>query len=212
MSKHKSTTRKSWPAILVFVCALGAARVVRAESASPFPPDSPEAAAVQPTADAREADPDSFRHRIGLQIGGSSYFQIAYRYRLIGGLYVDTGVFALNAGADGSIGGLFDLEVMHPWSLYVGAGVGFGAAFGETTPKGCNDQTTDCPVVHGSVGTVYSYTRVGVAFRFGRGSRHIVGADVGIWRGHSVEETENEVTGRSSFVSPMAGVSYHWAF
>ncbi len=211
MSQHKSTTRKSWPAILVFVCALGAETVARAESTSPFPSDSPQAAAILPTAPT-EVDPDSLRHRIGVQIGGSSYFQIAYRYRLLGGLYVDTGFFALNAGADGSIGGVFDLEVVHPWSLYVGAGVGFTAAFGATTPKGCDAQTTDCPVVHGSFVAAYSYARVGTAFRFGRSSRHIVGVDVGVWRGQSVEEIEHEVTGRNSFQFPMAGVSYHWAF
>jgi hypothetical protein len=212
MSQHKSTTRKSWPAILVFVCALSAAKIARAESTSPFPADSPRAAAVQPTAEACEIDPDSLRHRIGLQIGGSSYFQIAYRYRLFGGLYVDTGFFALNGGADGSIGGVFDLVIVHPWSLYAGAGVGFTDAFGATTPKGCDAQTTDCPVVHGSFIATYSYARVGTAFRFGQSSRHIVGADVGVWRGQSIEEIEHEVTGRDSFLFPMAGVSYHWAF
>jgi len=143
---------------------------------------------------------------------GASYFQIAYRFRLFGGVYLDSGFFAMSGGLDGSIGGLVDVPIAHPWSIYLGAGVGLAGAFGEGDPDGCDPKTTDCPLVHQSSTATYAYARVGAALRFGATARNIVGVDVGAWRGQREEEVEQVVTRRSKFLSPMAGVSYHYAF
>jgi hypothetical protein len=211
MHARKTTTSKSCAAVLGVLCLLRAERLAMAETTSPFPPDTPPALA-QPSAEPREIDVDSLRHRIGVQIGGSSYFQVAYRYRLFGGVFLDTGLFILNAGGDGSVGAVADVPIVKPFSVYAGAGVGFAIAVGATTPKGCDSKTTDCPLVNGSYGGTYVYVRLGTAVRFGRGSRHIVGVDGGLWRGWREEEIDRQVTSRSEYVSPMVGVSYHYAF
>jgi hypothetical protein len=209
MRTDKTTTRKSWAAMLALLSVLGADRVVLADTLSAFPPDSPP---PPPAPTKPEVDGYELRHRMGIQIGGSSYFQIAYRYRVLGGLYLDTGLFALNAGANGSIGAVVDVPIVRPVSVYVGAGAGFALAFGATTPKGCDSSTTDCPVVSGSSGGGYTYARVGTAVRFGRTARHVVGLDVAIWRGQSEEEIDGQVTERNKYLMLVPGLSYHWAF
>jgi opacity protein-like surface antigen len=125
---------------------------------------------------------------------------------------LDTGLFALNAGADGSIGAVVDVPIVRPVSVYAGAGAGFALAVGATTPKGCDSSTTDCPVVPGSYGGGYTYARIGTAVRFGRTARHVVGLDVAIWRGQNEEEIDRQVTEKKTYLMIVPGVSYHWAF
>jgi hypothetical protein len=209
MRADKTTTRKSWAAMLALLSVLGADRVALADTASAFPPDSPP----PPPAPAKpDVDGDEPRHRMGLQIGGSSYFQIAYRYRVVGGLYLDTGLFVLNGGADGSIGAVVDVPIVRPVSVYAGAGAGFAMAFGATTSKSCDSSTTNCPVVPGSYGGGYTYARLGTAVRFGRTARHVVGLEVAIWRGQSEEEIDGQVTEEKRYLMLVPGLSYHWAF
>jgi hypothetical protein len=187
--------------------AFGLEPLAMADTPSPFPRETPTPAPPP----AGEVDVDSLRHRIGVQIGGTSYFQMAYRYRVLGGVYVDTGFFALNAGMDGSAGLLVDVPIAHAWSIYAGAGGGFAAAFGATEREGCDPKTTDC-IAPGSSFASYVYGRVGASLRFGREWRNIVGVDVGVWRGNREDEVDHQVTGRSKIFFPMAGLSYHWAF
>src|SRR5262245_44332059 len=115
MRIDKTTTRKSWRAVLGVLAILAVERAALADTPSAFPADTPPA---PPEAAAPEVHGDELQHRIGFQIGGSSYFQIAYRYRVIGGVYLDTGLFVLNAGADGSIGAVFDVPIVRPVSVY----------------------------------------------------------------------------------------------
>jgi hypothetical protein len=53
-------------------------------------------------------DGDALPNRIGVQLGGSAYFQIVYRTRLEGPLFFDVGFFAQPHVANGSMGLLDD--------------------------------------------------------------------------------------------------------
>jgi hypothetical protein len=163
-------------------------------------------------------DPGSIdsRHQIGIQAGGSGFFLIDYRLRLLGPVYLDAGAFGLppDGVADNfSLGLVFALRRTTRFFPYAGFGVGF-AVFGGPA-EGCDPSKSDCPNVGDALS--YVYGRVGVGLALDAARRHTLGLDFGGWYG---EHQATKVDGTAMLPTttttpirwPMAGLSYFYRF
>jgi hypothetical protein len=155
--------------------------------------------------------PAKRRHFLGVQLGGSAYFQLVYRYRLVGALLLDVGGFFFGppVAMNGSAGLILDVPLARRWSAYAGAGGGAGMVIGEGTDPDCPESQPDCPVVAGHTATAQLYGRLGVAVRFGVELRDQVGVDGGVWYGTLENDDGGDAAPeRRTFIWPMAGLSY----
>ena len=139
---------------------------------------------------------DARRHFVGFQLGGTSYVQGFYRFRIFGPLLVEIGAGALPPfmifAANGSAGLVLDVPIWRRWSVYGGSGAGAGGMAGV-------GEGEDGGGLFGS-GVAYVYGRLGVATRLGLDWIDQVGLEGGFWRGKDSE--------RHDFLWPMAGVSF----
>jgi hypothetical protein len=174
--------------------------------------------AQSPAAPAPPAQAESgfaARHRLGLQIGGSAVFQVAYRYRMMGPLHVDLGLAGLpHSPVNGSLGVVAGAPADNRWFLYVGVGVGHAGIerSGMIDGRGCYGMP-GCP--NGGDYLSFLYGRAGVAVALGATRRHLVGLDVGGWYGSHRKREEDaagvETSWSRRIVWPMAGLSYFLA-
>ena len=152
--------------------------------------------------------PEAFerRHYLGVQLGSTGLFQVAYRVRAVDRLHVDMGLFGSNGAYNTSVGLLFDFWLGQRTAAYLGAGGGALGAVGEND-CGSENEASDCVT---SGGHVFGYLRGGLAVRVGTEYRDVLGFDVGLWHGISHESGPN-VSRDAPFTWPMAGFSYHRA-
>lgn len=154
---------------------------------------------------ARAAKSLERRHYLGVQLGGSSALQLAYRLRMVDRLHLDVGTWASPGVFNGSAGPLFDFPMSTRTSPYVSAGGGFLGAGGEREPCDSDPQCVESSV------KVFVYFRAGVSVRLGSERRDVLGFDAGLWRGTSTDSGPNGVVREETFLWPMAGFSYHYA-
>ena len=197
-------------AVVVHGCRLGVTEIESAtltvDSSAPVTVTPDEAKSLV------TPDLDELRHRLGVQLGGSAYFQISYRYRIVGPLFLDVGALAITHGVNGSTGFVVQAPVSDRWSLYVGSAAGFGAGFGPSPHPDCDPAaTTECPLVTGSTTTAFVSGRAGAAYAVGSSRRHIFGLDGGVWYGVLTDDDGAGGVSSRRFLWPMAGLSYHYA-
>jgi hypothetical protein len=151
------------------------------------------------------------RHRVGVEAGSTSFFQIVYRLRLDGPLHVETGIFGVpESGVNLSLGGVIAVPGSSRFYPYGGWGVavaGLKWVHGDcSAAPGCS--TSDN-------GLRYVYLRAGVGVALGRTRGQNLEVDVGGWWGqHTTTLTDVNGTRTSSsrmFLWPMAGLSYFFA-
>lgn len=162
---------------------------------------------VEDTAAAESRAARSFarRHYLGLQLGGSAAFQLAYRLRAVERLHFDVGTFTVSGGFNGSAGLLYDFPMSTRTAPYVSAGGGFLGAAGEREACDADPQCVDSTV------NLYVYFRAGVSVRVGTERRDVLGFDAGLWRGTMTDRGPSGVVHEEAFLWPMAGFSYHYA-
>jgi hypothetical protein len=156
------------------------------------------------------------RHQVGLQAGGSSVFQLDYRYRLVGLVHLDVGLLALPG--PGPINASLGLVVVVPTATrffpYAGAGVGFAAITRNRGGSACGEPMPGCP---SSVDDLsYVYARAGVGMALDAARRHTLGLDLGAWWGRHGstlgDGAGHETSSSKPILWPMAGLSYLFAF
>jgi len=144
------------------------------------------------------------RHQFGAELGGTGVFQLVYRLRLVGPVYLDTGAFAAPHGANISGGLLVELESFGRWAVHVGGGAGGAATFGAGMRTDC---IQDAPCADASE-IAYGYGRFGFDLKLGSARRHSIGFDVGLWRGIHRERAGDTIIKREPLFIPMVGVGY----
>jgi hypothetical protein len=154
------------------------------------------------------------RHGVGVQLGGSSVFELVYRLRLLGHSYLELGLGGLPEGAliDGSAGLMVAFSRGTRWFPYVAGGFGFATMSGPT-PATCDSGTsTGCPWQSDGVG--FGYARAGGGYAVGRHAS--IEVDHGAWmgeKGHtSVDGAGVRTSSSRRFVWPMAGAACIWSF
>ena len=168
-----------------------------------------------PSAQADDAASFDSRHQIGVQAGGSGFFLIDYRFRLLDPVYLDAGAFGLPpdpATGNFSLGLVFAPRHATRLFPYVGFGVGF--AFFEGLATGCDPSKSDCASVGDTLS--YLYGRVGVGLALDAARRHTLGLDLGGWYGeHKATKADGTATPTTTTTTirwPMAGLSYFYRF
>jgi hypothetical protein len=160
------------------------------------------------------------RHRVGLQVGGSSFVQLVYRLRLFRHLYLELG----GAGVpEATLNASAGLMVAHRTGTrffpYLAGGAGFGASGGGPAVSGamtskCVDGTAGCPWE--STGVTYGYARAGVGMSFGPNHNASLLLDLGAWIGtkwHRRDDGMGTLTDTSGrFVWPMPGLAMFASF
>jgi hypothetical protein len=192
----------------------GAAAVWALSAATSPPAAAAEVPAAGPPPVASTVAPTPRFHRWGVQVGGTGFLQVAYRYGFTEWLHLEAGLLGGPHGVNASLGMVLTKPVEGAWQPYVGFGGGVAGAGGPTTAKGCDPAVADC-TVNSSDGLRFAQARVGVGFRFGSEQRSMVALDVGGWYGRHDERTKDAAgTRRSSraFLWPMAGFAYLYAF
>jgi hypothetical protein len=202
--KHRFRARTAtWMSVLALVLALLSPRTLSA---------APPAAVVGDDLDAR--------HRVGLQLGGSSFVQLVYRLRLLGHSYLELGGAGAPEGTmNASAGLMVALRTGTRFFPYAAGGVGFGVAGGGPGPSpdeasSCVDGTKSCPWE--SSGVSYGYARAGVGMTFGVNHNASVLLDFGAWKGtrwHWHDDGMGTLTDVSEpFVWPMPGLAMFASF
>jgi hypothetical protein len=162
------------------------------------------------------ADDLDARHRVGIQMGGSSFVQVVYRLRMFGHVYLDVGGGgAPEAAMNGSLGIFVARSTGTRFYPYAAGGAGFGVAGGgpSATNKGptgkCVDGTDGCPWESDSV--AYGYARAGVGMTVGVAHRVSLLLDLGVWAGrryHYSDDGMGTATQSSErFVWPIPGLA-----
>lgn len=156
------------------------------------------------------------RHQLGFQAGGSSVFQLDYRYRLLGPAHLDLGLLALPG--PGPINASLGLVVVLPTATrffpVAGAGVGFAGITENRGGSACDEPMPGCPSSGDDL--AYVYVRAGGGMALDAARRHTLGLDIGAWWGRH-GSTVGDGAGRETSSSrpilwPMAGLSYFFAF
>ena len=153
------------------------------------------------------------RHQIGLQAGGSSVFQVAYRYRFAGPVHLDVGGLGVpHSPINLSLGLLVAAPGPTRFFPYGGLGVGH-AGIERVSGTGCYADMAGCDT-HGDY-LFFAYARAGVGLTLDQGRRHTLGLDLGVWCGtHEARHNDGAGTQTSSskpLIWPMAGLSYFYA-
>jgi hypothetical protein len=172
---------------------------------------SPAHAAGDPVPDGMER-----RHQVGFQAGGSSVFQLDYRYRLAGPVHLDVGLLALPG--PGPMNASLGLVVVVPTATrlfpYVGAGVGFAVITENRGGSACGEPMPGCPSSGDDL--AYVYARAGVGLALDAARRHTLGLDLGAWWGRhgstSSDGAGHETSSSRPILWPMAGASCFFAF
>jgi hypothetical protein len=154
----------------------------------------------------------SWRHEVGLQLGGTAYAQIAYRYRFWGPLHIEIGALGSHHVMNGSAGLLIKVALDSRWAVYAGSGGGFGWGGGPATDKSCDANTTDCPLTTSFGGTYFVHVRAGLALKLDASRRHAISIDGGFWTGTEWERGGGQPSYSRPIFWPMAGCAYHHAF
>jgi hypothetical protein len=158
---------------------------------------------------AQDIPPLQQPHYLGIQVGGSSYVQIAGRIRVTGPLVLEVGAFGFfvaGGGGNGSFGVSFDYPFPYV-APFVSTGLGFGVGCGEGSTSQTDPETGE--VVEGvglkCAGTAYEYARAGININFDRERTWMLSLDGGVW--HGVLDSD----GRASrlFSWPMVGVGLY---
>jgi hypothetical protein len=152
------------------------------------------------------------RHFLGVQAGGTGFFQAGYRYRLAHPLLLDTGAFMSPGGGNASLGVVIEAYESRRFIGYGGLGGGAAFAAGTVTEDGCDPQRSTCKEVAASGGRAFVYERLGGAVKLGAAGSHRVACDVGAWFGMNQESRDSKITQNERFAWPMIGVSYFYAF
>jgi hypothetical protein len=162
---------------------------------------------------AEPSDGHERRHRVGLQAGGSSVFQVVYRYRIVGPIHLDVGGLSVpHSPVNFSLGLIVARPTATRFFPYGGFGVGHA---GIERTSGCYPDETGCPTRGDYL--FYLYARAGVGMAFDSARRHTLGLDVGGWYG-THRSRYNDGAGTQTLPSskailwPMAGLSYLFAF
>lgn len=153
------------------------------------------------------------RHGFGLQIGGSGFLQLVYRYRAAGPLHLELGALGAPHGlANMSLGVVVGSPVGTRLFPYAGLGGALAGVASESGP-GC-PSSGSC--LRSDEVLRFFFARFGVGVAFGAERRHLVGLEVGAWLGlHTDTERRGftTVTRRSErFLWPTAGLAYLFAF
>lgn len=164
----------------------------------------------------RPLGPSGFerRHHAGAQLGGSGIFQLVYRFHADGPVYLETGLFGADHGANVSAGVVLGKPVANRWFPYVGFGGGFMFGAGPPPKEGCDPTMTTCPEKTGT-SFPYLHARAGIGCAFGGTRRNLVSLDVGGWYGKAYDTwndtAHNTINTSKMVLTPMAGVSYFFA-
>lgn len=180
----------------VVSCMLGAVLLAGCSGALP-PPHATER-------------PRARRHWLGIAAGGSGYFQVVYRYRLLEPLAVEVGTAGASHLINGSFGLLSEVPVAARGALHVGSGVGLGNSWGDVVDPKCPAADTkpdNCQLVHGETTSVFAYFRAGPSLYVGSERRDVIGLDGGAWVGRIYSTTDDVQTSRR-LLWPMAGIFY----
>jgi hypothetical protein len=180
---------------------------VPASLAPTAPPPAIPAAVAAPVAEGR--------HQFGLQIGGSGFFQLAYRLRVVGPAHLELGAAGLpHSPFHVTASLLAAIPVSDRWRPYLGFGVGHAGILGRSYPSGCMRDAPGCLPTDTFDYVNYFSARAGVGYAFGAGRRHSLGIDVGGWygeRGESRTDPDDRTTKSSRRVIwPMAGLSWFY--
>jgi len=162
------------------------------------------------------APPPPPRHQLGVQVGGTGFLQVAYRFRLAGPVHLDTGLFGAPHGTNMSLGVLVMPPAGRRWLPYVGLGGGVAGAFGPKVADGCDPAMTDCPLGSASTTLTFLHARAGIAFAFDDALKNMFALDVGGWWG-AITDRDTDAAGVKTQTSrrilwPMAGLAYLHAF
>jgi hypothetical protein len=116
------------------------------------------------------------RHYLGVEVGGTGFLQVMYRFRPVGPLLLEGGLMAVGLNGagifQGSAGLLLDIPIEGRVSVLTGAGVtGVGVLGGEG----------DSGAAYETWG--YGYARAGLGFRVGLEQADQLGLEVAFWRG-----------------------------
>jgi hypothetical protein len=159
---------------------LAAVAPSRADEPVPVPASLPE-----PTL------PPSYRHFVGLQVGGTSPMTLVYRYRLFQPLFLEVGGFgAPEALAMFSAGVVVAFHQSDRLMVYSGVGA-----------SACLIGDRSLAFLHG---------RVGLGVKLGASRRQMLSAEVGAWSGwhRKYEHDTGALITDERFTIPMAGLSY----
>jgi hypothetical protein len=147
----------------------------------------------------------------GVQLGGSGYAQVSFRWAFVKYLHLELGALLIGPElvANGSAGLVAELPFQNGWAPYIGGGGGGSLLAGPGQQEECGKPKEECPVLHDHASTEFWYARAGLARYFTWVNQHRIGVDVGFWRGIWREGPPER---HGSFLWPMAGLSYHAAF
>lgn len=158
-------------------------------------PSRAEEPVAAPAAVSEPAPPPSYRHFVGMEVGGTSPLALIYRYRLLHALFLEVGGFgAPEALAIYTAGVVVAFHQSDRLMVYSGLGASASLS--------------------GNGGLVFLYGRVGLGVKLGARRQHMLAADLGIWAGRYRrydDQTQALVTDRR-FIVPMAGLCYGVAF
>lgn len=167
---------------------------------------------------ARAQDDLDARHRIGLQLGGSSFVQIVYRLRMFSHVYLDLGAGgAPHALLNASAGIVVARSTGTRFYPYAAGGAGFGLSGGATSNadgESCYSATSKCPWESNSLS--YWYARGGVAMMLDPRRRVSLALDVGTWVGTKWHASDagmgNRTSSSAKIIWPMAGLAGFFSF
>jgi hypothetical protein len=150
------------------------------------------------------------RHRIGIEVGGSAYAQVAYRLRLsertliqTGGLLGPSNVVPGNV----TLGGIVEIYDNAAMTTYIGAGATYAFVAGKSFRGGDRYDLWQ--------ERIFGYGRVGLALKVGDGEG-LLALELGSWAGVRQDRHDywdarpTKLAFRHSFLRPMLGLSYFW--
>jgi hypothetical protein len=181
----------------------GSVPVLSPGTVPPPPAAVPEAAIPQPTspapapwpepapAPALVDQPRSYRHFLGLQVGGTLPIALYYRYRLLEPLFLEVGGFGAPEATALFTGGI--VVAFHQSDrlmVYSGAG-GSACLLGDNA-------------------LAFLYGRLGLGVGLGARRQQMLSVDAGVWSGRLQKRDHDtqKLTTDKWFTIPMAGLSY----
>jgi len=202
-------TRVSRSAAVSLLVACAAAASARADAQEQLPPPAQPQPAPEPQAWQR-------RHRVGVQVGGTGFLQMVYRYRLAGPVHLDAGLFGAPHGSNMSAGLVAMFPAGSRWFPYVGLGGGVAGAFGPKLDDSCDAAMTDCPLGKSSSMLTFVHARAGIGLAVDDARRNMRALDVGGWW-RTIAARDTDAAGVETKTSrrilwPMAGLAYLHTF
>ncbi|MGE0174074.1 MAG: hypothetical protein AB7T49_14855 [Oligoflexales bacterium] len=155
-------------------------------------------------------------HQVGIELGGSSFMQLRYHYRVFGPAYVAVGGLMAPHAANGSLGTSIVIYNAAKYSIASAFGIGSMALFGESSSSSACEDGENCEAERDDDSDkfpdsmTYGYGQIAAFYKLLRNSHltHEVGGSVGYWNG--AKEMDDNT--KESFQMPVIGVSYLVSF